>query len=96
MAIIFQRYWAIISKTPVIRFTPKNLRCELSSSFDILSDSEERYFIFASASYVENENRKMRGKKHFEYKDFFTNEKKKEHSTIQQEMKSTDRESIFR
>ena len=38
-----------------VGFILKELRCELSSSFDIISDWKGRYFIFANSGYIWNE-----------------------------------------
>ena len=45
LEITFRRYLAIILKISV-RFTLKELRCELSSSFDIIWGSEEGGILF--------------------------------------------------
>ena len=52
-----------------VRFTLKELRCEFSSSFDIISD------------YVWNE-KKMRVKENNGHRSFFINKKAKVNSTI--------------
>ena len=45
MEIIFPRYLAVMLKVSV-RFTLKELRCDFSSSFYIISDSEEGGILF--------------------------------------------------
>ena len=45
LEIIFRGYLAIILKI-TFRFTLKELRCELLSSFNIISDSEEEGILF--------------------------------------------------
>ena len=85
---------AIILKISV-RFTLKELRCEFSSSFDIISSSEEEVFFFANSDYVWNEIIIiiiiiiiikiiiiMRVKENIGYRIFFTHENKKNHSRI--------------
>ena len=75
---------AIILKISV-RFTLKELRCEFSSSFDIISGSEEGGILFlqtAVAFGMKNRKKIMRVKENIAYRNFFTNEKKKDHSAV--------------
>ena len=55
----------MILKTSVIRFTLKNLRCELLSFFDIMPGFGKggSYFNFATSSYVQNEKEEWKEKK---------------------------------
>ena len=48
----FRRYLAMILKISA-RFTLKELRCELSSSFDIISNSLERGVLFLQIAVIE-------------------------------------------
>ena len=80
---------AIIFKISV-RFTLQELRCEFSSSFDIISGFEEEGILFLQiviAFGMKKKKKKMRVKKNFAHWDFFPNKKKKDHSTIWQELK---------
>ena len=54
----------------------KELSCELSSSFNIISDSEEASIFFQIAVMFEMEN-KNEGKRKYRVPEFFTNKKKK-------------------
>ena len=58
-----------------VRFTLKELRCEFSSSFDIISGSEEGGILFLQKEVVIGMKKSCTG-------IFFTNKKKKDHSTI--------------
>ena len=68
-----------------VRLTLKELRCEFSSSFDIISGSEEGDILFLQIVIVfgmKKKKKRMRVKKNFAHWNFFTNKKKKDHSTI--------------
>lgn len=57
---------AIILKIFVIRFTLKNLICELSSSFDTISDSEEGNILFLKLAVMfKTKKKNERERKHF-------------------------------
>ena len=74
---------AIILKISV-RFTLKELRCEFSSSFDIISGSEEGGISFLEIAVIFGikKKKRMRVKKNIRYQNLFTNKKKKDHSAI--------------
>ena len=70
---------AIILKISV-RFTLKELRCEFSSSFDIISGSEEEGILFLQIAVMfEMKKKKTRVKENIGQQNFFTN-KEKDHS----------------
>ena len=72
---------AIILKISV-RFTLKELRCEFSSSFDIISGSEEGGILFLQIAVVFGmKKQRIKVKENIAYRNFFTNKKKKDHST---------------
>ena len=79
---MLRQYLAIILKTFAIKFTLKILRCELSSSFDVMSDPEERDISFLPLAVMFKTKMKNEREKKFGYKNFFGNEKKKKDSTI--------------
>ena len=82
MEITFRRYLPIILKISV-RFTLKELRCEFSSSFDIISGSEEGGILFLEIAVMFGiKKKRMRVKENIRYQNFFTNKKKKDHSAI--------------
>ena len=89
---------AIIFKISA-RFTVKELRCEFLSSFDTVSGSEEGGILFLQIVIVfgmkKKRKKRMRVKKNFAYWNFFTNKKKKDHSTIWQELKLAKKESFL-
>ena len=87
---------AIILKI-FVRFTLKELRCEFSSSFDIISGSEEGGILYLQIPVVFGikEKKRMRVKENIAYRNFFKNKKKKDHSTIKQEIKLAERESLL-
>ena len=67
-----------------VRFTLKELRCEFSSSFDIISDSEERGILFLQiviAFGMKKKKKKNESKKSFARWNFSQTRRKK---TIQQ------------
>ena len=71
---------AIILKI-CVRFTLKELRYELSSSFDIVSDSEARGILFLQIAVMFGMKiKRKRLKENIVYHNFFTNKKKKDHS----------------
>ena len=73
---------AIILKISV-RFTLKELRCEFSSSFDIISGSEEEGILFLQIAVMfEMKKKRTRVKENIGHQNFFTNKKEKDHSTI--------------
>ena len=75
---------AIILTTSV-RFTLKELRCDFSSFFDIISGSEEGNILFLPIVVMfgmKKKKKRMRVKENIGYWNFFTNKKKKDHSTI--------------
>ena len=88
---------AIIFKISA-RFTVKELRCEFLSSFDIVSGSEEGGILFLQIVIVfgmKKKKKKNESKKNFAHWNFFTNKKKKDHSTIWQELKLAKKESFL-
>ena len=72
---------AIILKISV-RFTLKELRCEFSSSFDIISGSEEGGILFLQIAVMFGMIKKKRMRVKRNHRNIFTNKKKKENSTI--------------
>ena len=83
--------FSIILKISV-RFALKQLRCEFWSSY-IISDSEEAGTLVLQIAIIFGMKKKrMRVKENIEYQNFFTNNKIKDHSTIQQEIKLEHRE----
>ena len=62
-----------------VRFTLKELRCEFSSFFDIISGSEERDILFLQIAVMFGINKV---KEDIRYQNFFTDKKKKDHSSI--------------
>ena len=62
-----------------VRFTLKELKCELSSSFDIISNSKREVLQIEVIFEIKKRNENKR--KH-QVLEFFTNMKKKDHSTI--------------
>ena len=60
-----------------VRFTLKELRCEFSSSFDIISGSEEGGILSLQIAVVfgVKKKKRMRVKESIAYRDFFTNKK---------------------
>ena len=88
---------AIIFKISA-RFTVKELRCEFLGSFDIVSGSEEGGILFLQIVIVfgmKKKKKKNESKKNFAHWNFFTNKKKKDHSTIWQELKLAEKESFL-
>ena len=80
---MFQRYLAIILKTSV-RFTLKELTCEFSSFFDIISGSEEGGILFLQIAVMFGMTKKKENdskRKHC-VPNFFTNKKKNKHSAL--------------
>ena len=71
---------AIILKISV-RFTLKELRCEFSSSFDIISGSEEEGILFLQIAvmFEMKKKKRTRVKENIGQQNFFTN-KEKDHS----------------
>ena len=65
-----------------VRFTLKELRCELSSSFDIISDSEMGGILFLQIAVIFEKKKKNESKRKHRVPEFFTNKKKKDRSTI--------------
>ena len=88
----FWRYSAITLKIS-IRFHTKKLRCELSSSFDIILDSKEGCFLCLQIAVVLQLKKNNESKRKHQVLEFTAKEKKKDHLTIYQEMKIADRES---
>ena len=87
----FPTILSIILKISV-RFALKQLRCEFWSSY-IISDSEEAGTLVLQIAIIFGMKKKrMRVKENIEYQNFFTNNKIKDHSTIQQEIKLEHRE----
>ena len=62
-----------------VRFTLKELKCELSSSFDIISNSKREVLQIEVIFEIKKRNENKR--KH-QVLEFFTNMKKKDHSII--------------
>ena len=75
-----------------VRFTLKQLRCALSSSFDIISDSEKRGILFLQITVMfemkKKKKKKKWGKKKIGYLNFPQTKRKK---TIQQFNDKTSR-----
>ena len=65
-----------------MEFTLKKLSCELSSSFDIISDFEKRGILFLQIAVIVEMKEKYESKRKHGVPEFFTNKKKKDHSTI--------------
>ena len=87
----FPTIFSIILKIS-FRFALKQLRCEFWSSY-IISDSEEAGTLVLQIAIIFGMKKKrMRVKENIEYQNFFTNNKIKDHSTIQQEIKLEHRE----
>ena len=78
--IIFRRYLAILiifSDLKIsVRFTLKELRCELSSSFDIISDSEKEGILFLQIAVIFEIKKKNESKRKDRVPEFFRNKKK--------------------
>ena len=74
---------AIILKISV-RFKLKELRCEFSSSFDIISGSEEEGILFLQIAvmFEMKKKKRTRVKENIGHQNFFTSKKEKDHSTI--------------
>ena len=81
LEITFRRCLVIILKISV-RFTLKELRWEFSSSFGIISGSEEGGILFLQIAVMFGMKKKSRVKENIEYQNIFTNKKKKDHSII--------------
>ena len=85
---------AIILKISV-RYTLKELRWEFSSSFGIISGSEDEGIFFLQIAIMFGMKKKrLTVKENIRYWNFFTN-KKKDHSTIKQEIKLAEREPFL-
>ena len=79
LEITFQRYLAIILKISV-RFTLKELRCEFSSSFNIISDAEEVGTIFLQIAVMFGMNKKKKkseSKRKHRVPEFFQKQEEK-------------------
>ena len=72
---------AIILKTSVT-FTLKELRCELSSSFDTVLGSEKGGILFLQITGMFEMKKKNESKRKHRIAEFFHNQEKKDHSTI--------------
>ena len=88
--IIFRQYFAIL-KIVVdlkisVRFTIKELRCELSSSFNIISSSGKKGILFLQIAVIFEMKKKNESKRKHWVPEFFTNKK-----TIQQFNNKTSR-----
>ena len=81
MDINFQRYLAIILKTSV-RFTLKELRCELSSSFDTVLGSEEGGILFLQITGMFEMKKKNESKRKHRIAEFFDKQEKKDFSNL--------------
>ena len=81
MDIIFQRYLAIILKASV-RFTLKELRCELSSSFDTALGSEEGGILFLQITGMFEMKKKNESKRKHRIAEFFDKQEKKDFSNL--------------
>ena len=77
------QYLTIILKTSV-RFTLKQLRYESSSSFDIILGCEEGGILSLQIAVMFGMKKKTKNeiKRKHRYRNFFTNKKKKDYSTI--------------
>ena len=60
-----------------VRFTLKELKCELSSSFYIISDSEEGDILFLQITVMFEMKKKNESKRKHLVLEFFTNKNKK-------------------
>ena len=84
---MFPRYLAILkifgNLQISVRFTPKELRCELLSSFDIISDYEKGGILFLQTAVLFEMKKKNESKIQHRVPEFFTNSRKKtiQHST---------------
>ena len=78
LEITFQRYLAIILKISV-RFTLKELRCEFSSSFNIISDAEEvgTIFLQIAVMFGMNKKKKSESKRKHRVPEFFQKQEEK-------------------
>ena len=80
---MLQQYLAIILKTFVIRFTLKILRRELSSSFDVMSDTELGDISFLPIAVMfKTKMKNGREKDIIGHNNFFASKKKKQDSTV--------------
>ena len=78
---MFQRYLAIILKTSV-RFTLKELTCEFSSFFDIISGSDEGGMLGIAVMFGMTKKKENDSKRKHCVPNFFTNKKKNKHSAL--------------
>ena len=77
MEITFRRYLPIILKISV-RFTLKELRCEFSSSFDIISGSEEGGILFLEIAVMFGiKKKKNESKRKHQVPEFFHKQEEK-------------------
>ena len=74
--IIFRRYLAITLKVSV-RFTLKELRCELWSSFDIISDSEKGGILLLQIAVIFETKKKNESKRKHRVPEFFHKQEEK-------------------
>ena len=73
---IFWQYLAIIFKI-FVSLTLKELRCELSSSFDIISGSEERGILFLLIAVIFEMKKKNESKTKHRVLEFFHKQEEK-------------------
>ena len=73
---IFWQYLAIIFKI-FVSLTLKELRCELSSSFDIISGSEERGILFLLIAVIFEMKKKNESKTKHRVPEFFHKQEEK-------------------
>ena len=93
MEIIFRQYLAVTLKISV-RFTLKEVRCELSSSFNIISDFEEGGILFLQiAPMFEMKNKNESKRKHRVPKFFHKQEEKRPFNNLA--IKLADRGSFL-
>ena len=60
-----------------VRFTLKELRCELSNSFDVISDSEEGGIVFLQIAVMFEIKKKNESKRKHRLPEFFRKQKEK-------------------
>ena len=78
---ILQRYLAATLKISV-KFILKEVRCKLSSSFNIISDSEEGGILFLQIVVMFEMKKKNESKRKHRVSEFFHKQEEKGYSTI--------------
>ena len=90
LEILFRRYLAVEIS---VRFTVKQLRCELSSSFNITSGSEEGIILFLQIAVTFEMKNKKEGKTKHRVPEFFSQTRRKK--TIQNFNNKTSQSAVF-